>query len=100
MPSEGERSLRDLAKGHEGARYELGKLLMEGNGLAQDETGGFELLLSLAEAGYSRAKKHIMNEFLIPWVTENGNWQLRQLPPWAVAFRERLKAFRCKKTSG
>lgn len=99
-PSEGERLLRDLAKGHEGARYELGKLLMDGNGLAKDETGGFELLLSLAEAGYSRAKKHIMNEFLVPWVTENGNWQLRQLPPWAVAFRDRLKALRCKKTSG
>ncbi len=96
MPSEGERLLRDLAKGHEGARYELSKLLLTGNGLSKDEAEGFDLLLSLAEAGNHRAKTDLTCDFLIRWLLESP--QLHQLPPWAVAFRERLIALRRKKT--
>jgi hypothetical protein len=100
VSGEGERLLRDLAKTDDGARYELGKLLMEGKGLAKDEAGGFSLLLSLAETGYSRAKTDVVSDFLVPWMLENGNWELGQLPPWAVAFRNRLKALRRQRTLG
>lgn len=99
VPNEGEHLLRELARENEGARYQLGKLLLEGKGLAKDEAAGFALLLSLAEAGYSRAKADLMSDFLVPWVIENGGVQLRQLPPWAVTFRDRLQALLSKRVS-
>src|SRR5439155_14968367 len=40
---EGERLLRHFSEGSDNARYELGKLLMNGEGLTKDEAGGFQI---------------------------------------------------------
>ena len=99
---EGERLLRDLATGHAAARYQLGKLLMDGDGLVRNEAEGFELLLSLAEAGHSLAQRHLLERFLSPglsensWLSETGDLRLSQLPSWALVFRDRLDLHRLR----
>jgi hypothetical protein len=84
---EGERLLCELAKRSDHARYELGQLLLKGEGLPKDEPGGLDILLSLAEAGHSAARSYIGVQWLVV-----GPKPHISLPPWAVVFKERLKA--------
>ncbi len=85
---EGDRLLRDLASVSEDARCELGKLLMSGDGLARDESAGFEILLTLAEAKHSSALSEVMTLW-IRWLV----WDLAprlQLPSWAEPYKDRI----------
>ena len=88
---EGERLLRHFSEGSDNARYELGKLLMNGEGLTKDEAGGFQILLSLAESGHAHARSDI--QFLcFQWYDPKPQLHFN-LPSWAMVFKERLKAF-------
>lgn len=86
---EGERLLRELAKLNDEARYELGQLLLKGNGLAKDEAAGFEMLLSLAESGHPRARTDVQIVWL-EWYHLSPVPEFRP-PAWAVPFLRRLR---------
>ncbi|MSU62858.1 MAG: hypothetical protein EXS31_10750 [Pedosphaera sp.] len=84
-PAEGEFLLRKLAAvdGMTDGQFELGRRLLKGEGLPQNELQGFELLLALAEKEHRGALLEMMGLL--------GNLTL---PSWAAPFEARLKALK------
>lgn len=92
-PGEGEQLLRSLSeRGLIDAQYELGKRLLEGDGIAQDIAAGFAFLLAAAEAGHGRSFQEVL--------LRAAGWPLSGYPPWAEPLRERLSAVLRSRAAG
>lgn len=106
-PGDGERLLRKLATDDMGeAKFELGKRLLNGDGLPKAEQEGFRILIEAAETGHSKAFQSGLMGNGIKWgwcwpelpqeLPDGPHLVPALVPDWAAEFKDRWVALLLK----